>query len=114
MCPPGQGMSGRVYQIDAGWMGGAASIGYRQLSFLACRGRGYWSRQTLVLRAGQRVQCFLKMLTPCRAWRIFLRNSKRLAAKELCPRRLGASAAGHLHTTSKCAEEEIHHGDIQQ
>src|SRR5437660_9474539 len=28
MCPPGQGMSGRVYQIDAGWMGGAASIGY--------------------------------------------------------------------------------------
>ena len=33
MCPPGQGMSGRVYQIDAGWMGGAASIGYGQLPF---------------------------------------------------------------------------------
>ena len=33
MCPPGQGMPGRVYQIDAGWMGGAASIGYTQLSF---------------------------------------------------------------------------------
>ncbi|HSV24862.1 MAG TPA: hypothetical protein VLJ17_17740, partial [Xanthobacteraceae bacterium] len=29
MCPPGQGMPGRVYQIDAGWMGGAASTGYR-------------------------------------------------------------------------------------
>ena len=27
--PPGQGMPGRVYQIDAGWMGGAASTGYR-------------------------------------------------------------------------------------
>jgi hypothetical protein len=25
-------MPRRVYQIDAGWMGGAASIGYRQLS----------------------------------------------------------------------------------
>jgi hypothetical protein len=31
MCPPGQGMPGRVYQIDAGWMGGAASIGYKDL-----------------------------------------------------------------------------------
>lgn len=33
MCPPGQGMPGRVYQIDAGWMGGAASTGYRGLPF---------------------------------------------------------------------------------
>jgi hypothetical protein len=34
-------------------------------SFLACRARGYWSRQTLVSRPGRRVQCFLKMLTRC-------------------------------------------------
>jgi hypothetical protein len=33
MCPPGQGMSGRVYQIDAGWMGGAASIGLGNFLF---------------------------------------------------------------------------------
>src|SRR5712691_7824456 len=64
MCPPGQGMSGRVYQIDAGWMGGAASIGYGQLSFLACRVRGYWSRQTLVLRPRGRVQCFFENVDP--------------------------------------------------
>jgi hypothetical protein len=31
MCPPEQGMLGRVYQIDAGWMGGAASTGYGEL-----------------------------------------------------------------------------------
>src|SRR6266851_4519026 len=33
MCPRGQGMPGRVYQIDAGWMGGAASTGYRERPF---------------------------------------------------------------------------------
>ena len=33
MCPPGQGMPGRVYQIDAGWMGGAASIRYTERPF---------------------------------------------------------------------------------
>src|SRR5215470_8027488 len=32
---------------------------------LACRVRGYWSRQTLVLRPRGRFNVFLKMLTRC-------------------------------------------------
>src|SRR5260370_32826430 len=64
MCPPGQGMSGRVYQIDAGWMGGRSIDRIRQLSFFGRRGRGYWSRQTLVLRPGRRVQCFFENVDP--------------------------------------------------
>src|SRR5262245_62162029 len=85
MCPPGQGMSGRVYQIDAGWMGGAASIGYWQTFLLACRVRGYRSRQTLVLRAGRRVQCFFENVDPVPGMAHFSAQLKAVSGQKLTP-----------------------------
>src|SRR5882672_10163492 len=82
MCPPGQGMSGRVYQIDAGWMGGAASIGYGQLLFWPVEFGDIGLDRHWCCGLGEGFNVFLKMLTRRWAWRIFPRNSKRLAAKK--------------------------------
>src|SRR5712691_9849281 len=115
MCPPGQGMSGRVYQIDAGWMGGAASIGYGQLSFLACRVRGYWSRQTLVLRPRGRVQCFFENVDPMRPMTHFPAQLEAVSRQKREPthRRMAQSTPQSGHNL-KMLPGGIHYGDIQQ
>jgi len=77
-------MPGRVYQIDAGWMGGAASIGYGQLPFWFVEFEDMVSTDVGVAGPTKGSMFLSKMLTRCGAWRIFPRNSKRLAAEEIC------------------------------
>src|SRR5215475_6344385 len=105
-------MPGRVYQIDAGWMGGAASTGYGGPFFKPSSGDagldGHWCYRPI-----EGFNVFLKMLTRCVAWRIFPQNSKRLAAqKKLLTRPTvgSASDSGHPDTTGNISKGKIHHG----
>jgi hypothetical protein len=58
-------MSGRVYQIDAGWMGGAASIGYGQLPF-GLSSPGILVPTDIGVAASGKVQCFFENVDPMR------------------------------------------------
>src|SRR5712672_2590655 len=67
---PAQNVPARTGDVRAGLSDRCRVDGGRSIDriwatpFLACRVRGYWSRQTLVLRPGRRVQCFFENVDP--------------------------------------------------
>jgi hypothetical protein len=108
LCPPGQGMPGRVYQIDAGWMGGAASIGYRQRSFTQVELGISVSTDIGVASLGKGSKIFENVdLMPGIAH--FPRNSRRLGVKKPMLSRVAQRSLPD--TTGKCSRRKIHYGD---